>query len=265
MDRHLVADWRDVTRYRDLIGIDRAGLMWEWLRRDLAYVAWYARTSTIARGGLAKSVPPAVRDALSWGLYLAEDPAIAAPAARLIWHADLDPGTLAVDARSALPTDLDAIDPADFAGALILAADGEGREHAVISDGWHHIRIDLNAGSLAAGAVILRYRLEGSVSARPQLLSLRRLVDFSINRRFARSLFPPDRRIARWLLALQVHDALVAGATQREIAGALYGERHVAADWGGVSDSLRSRVRRLVSEARRLAQGGWRTLLGGGG
>lgn len=36
-------DWRDSAPYRALAGIDRAGLAWEWLRRDPAYAAISAR------------------------------------------------------------------------------------------------------------------------------------------------------------------------------------------------------------------------------
>jgi hypothetical protein len=36
-------DWRDSAPYRALAGIDRAGLAWEWLRRDPAYAALSAR------------------------------------------------------------------------------------------------------------------------------------------------------------------------------------------------------------------------------
>jgi hypothetical protein len=202
---------------------------------------------------------------LPGGCTFAEDPAIAAPEARLIWHADLDPGTLTVEAVPASRSDPDAIDPIALGAWLTMIADRTGREHAVLSDGWHHIRFDVEAGTLSSGPVVLRYRLQGSVSARPRLLPLRRLVEFSLHRRFARSLYPPDPRIARWLLTLQVHDGLDAGASLREIAAVLYGERRAAADWDGVSDSIRSRVRRLAAEARRLARGGWRSLMRRGG
>ncbi|MGH6616432.1 transcriptional regulator domain-containing protein [Sphingomonas sp.] len=57
-------NWRDAARYRSLAGIDRAGLMWEWLRRDPDYIAWYARASDVTRG--VGAMPP---DALSWGLH----------------------------------------------------------------------------------------------------------------------------------------------------------------------------------------------------
>ena len=54
------SDWRDPAPYDALRGIDRAGLMWEWLRRDPGYVAWYTCASTATRR---------VGDALPWGLH----------------------------------------------------------------------------------------------------------------------------------------------------------------------------------------------------
>ncbi|WP_449474629.1 transcriptional regulator domain-containing protein [Sphingobium chungangianum] len=59
----LPPDWRDPAPYRRLRGIDRAGLLWEWLRRDPAYVAWYTSASKATRdhGGQA--------DPLIWGLH----------------------------------------------------------------------------------------------------------------------------------------------------------------------------------------------------
>ncbi len=60
---------------------------------------------------------------------------------------------------------------------------------------------------------------------------------------------------------LRVHDAVVDGASHREIASVLFGETRVAADWNGRSDSLRSCVRRLVRGARSMASGEYRSLL----
>ncbi|MGH6616431.1 DNA -binding domain-containing protein [Sphingomonas sp.] len=179
----------------------------------------------------------------------------------MIWHADLDPGTLAVEAVPTSCLDPDAIDPAALGAWLTAIADQEGCEHAVLSDGWHRIRFDVEIGTLSSGPVALCYRLKGSVSARPKLLPLRRLIEFSLHRRFLRSLYPPDPRVARWLVALQVRDGLASDASLREIGEALYGIERVAADWDGASESLRSRVRRLATEARRLARGGWRSLM----
>ncbi|WP_369405256.1 transcriptional regulator domain-containing protein [Sphingomonas pruni] len=38
--------------------------MWEWLRRDPGYIAWYARASEVTRG-----VDALPRGALAWGLH----------------------------------------------------------------------------------------------------------------------------------------------------------------------------------------------------
>ena len=53
-------DWRNPVGYAVLRRIDRAGLMWEWLRRDTGYIAWHAQASQITRG-------PA--DSAGWGLH----------------------------------------------------------------------------------------------------------------------------------------------------------------------------------------------------
>lgn len=95
----------------------------------------------------------------------------------------------------------------------------------------------------------------------PKILPLRRLLDLSLHRRFAASLFPVERKSARWLDLLRIHDALVDGASQREIGAALFGEQRIDEAWNGPSDSLRSRVRRLVKDARAMARGGYRLLL----
>jgi len=64
-----ICDWRDGAAYRALLSIDQAGLAWEWLRRDPAYVAFAAGRN-----------PPSsdVREdpaALPWGLHFRGRPA----------------------------------------------------------------------------------------------------------------------------------------------------------------------------------------------
>jgi hypothetical protein len=191
----------------------------------------------------------------------AERPDLEAPDARIIWRSEFDPATLKVRAVPSTAGHPDAVDFASLAPWLTLVADRTG-EHAVLSDGWRHIRLDVEEGRLAAGGpVILEYRLRGVASAEPMILPLRRLIDLCRRRQFSVSLYPPDPRVDRWLLALRVHDALTSGSSQREIASVLFGETGRGARAQGRSDSLRSRVRRLVTDARRLAQGGYRALM----
>ncbi|MGL4287399.1 MAG: DUF2285 domain-containing protein [Phreatobacter sp.] len=160
------------------------------------------------------------------------------------------------------PANPDSIRIDQLAPWLAIAVGPEGREHAVLSDGFHHIRLDIEEGRLEGQeAVLLHYRLRGLASAETRMLPLRRLLDLCRHRRFARSLFPRDARIDRGIEMLRVHDAIGQGATQREIGAALFGDERVARDWGGESDSLRSRVRRLMREARTMALGGYRQLM----
>ncbi|WP_414713221.1 transcriptional regulator domain-containing protein [Sphingomonas sp.] len=63
--RTTVGDWRDRGHYRRLLGTDRAGLMWEWLRRDPDYIAWYVRASDATRGAAHGTAS----DPLTWGLH----------------------------------------------------------------------------------------------------------------------------------------------------------------------------------------------------
>lgn len=60
--------------------------------------------------------------------------------------------------------------------------------------------------------------------------------------------------------ALQVLDALHAGASQREIALTLFGSERVARYWEPDGD-LRAQVRYLIRRGRELARGGYRKLL----
>lgn len=194
------------------------------------------------------------------GSTFAEDPEVEAPDARIIWHASFDPGTLRVVAEPHCADDPDTLDPVLLAPWLTVVADHSG-EHAVLSDGSHHLRLDVVSGSLARGPVLLHYQLRGIATAQRKVLPLRRLLDFYRHRRFSVELYPRDRRIDRWTQTLRVHDALAAGASQRDIGRVLFGGDLAAGTRD--AESLRARVRRLVAEARLLGHGAYRTLLSG--
>lgn len=196
------------------------------------------------------------------GYIFAEDPGRAAPEARIIWRADLDPGTLSVQAQPVEPADPDHINLDRLRQWLTVCVDGDGREHAVLSDGLRHIRMDCDRGSLCgATSVLLRYRLQGTVSAEPLILPLRRFLYLHRYGRFSPKLFPADGRIDRWLTVLRVHDAARAGASHREIAEVLFGRERVPSGRAWKSEALNARVDRLAGEAHRMAAGAYRSLL----
>ena len=63
------------------------------------------------------------------------------------------------------------------------------------------------------------------------------------------------------MLLLRAHDALAAGADQRDIAEALLSREAAQPKWRVGAPSLRSRAQRLVRGARLMAAGGYRELL----
>lgn len=70
----------------------------------------------------------------------------------------------------------------------------------------------------------------------------------------------PSRSAVVYARALQALDGALAGAPQREIAIAVFGEAHVAANWTADSE-LRAQLRYLIQRGRALMEGQYRTLL----
>lgn len=80
---------------------------------------------------------------------------------------------------------------------------------------------------------------------------------------FARVLHPREARSARWALVLRAGDAVASGASQRAIAELLLSADARERRWRVQAPALRSRVQRLVREARRMAAGGYLSMLNG--
>ncbi len=71
-------DWRNGGDYTRLRGIDRASLMWEWLRRDSGYIAWHARASSLTRGATSSGHQPS-DDPAQWGIHFRRAPGARSP------------------------------------------------------------------------------------------------------------------------------------------------------------------------------------------
>jgi hypothetical protein len=196
------------------------------------------------------------------GYIFAEDPTIDAMSARLLWRADHDRGVLAVRADPAAPDDPDHVRLDALPGKTTLIVSGD-RQHLLISDGAHQLRLDIH-GTLLEGPVRLHYQLAGTVGIEAKLHTLRRLLALLRLGRFARGLEIVEPRVDRWVLMLRAYDLGQAGASQREIAASLFGAERVACEWRTTSDSLRLRVQRLLRDAAAMVDGGYLALLGGG-
>lgn len=168
---------------------------------------------------------------------------------------------VAVAAWPVLSGHADAFDIRRFDGLATVLQTADGRELLLLSDGTHHLQLEVTAGSLLAGPVYLRYDVSGLQHVEAKTLTLRRLLLLCRLGRFPLGLFPPELRARRWILALQAYDGMRAGASHRDIAVALFGEKAVRDDWCGRSEYLRLRVQRLLQVANRLVMGGYRDLL----
>jgi hypothetical protein len=192
------------------------------------------------------------------GCSFAEDPALSALEARIFFERRTDPYVLPCEAVPGATDERDLLRTGCF--SAMLRGD-DPAEQVLFSDGLHNLRLEVQRGTLLAGPVQLRFRFEGLVGIEPSLLTLRRLVAFLRLGRMPRQLFPRDPRIDRSILTLRAWDAHCAGASQREIAAALFGRADSGSDWNGPSDYLHSRVKRLLRAARAMARGDWRRLL----
>lgn len=168
---------------------------------------------------------------------------------------------LAVEAMPMRRDDADVFDIRHFERLTTVLVEAGGREHLLLSDGNRRLQLEVTAGSVLHGPVCFRYELSGFRRIEAKTLTLRRLQLLCQLGRFPRGLFPPERRAHRWALALQADDGVRAGASHRDIAAALFGEKTVGEDWCGRSDYLRLRVQRLIRTAENLVKGGYRDLL----
>lgn len=251
------ADWTDAAAYAPLLSADRSVLAWEWLRRDPGYCEAADRAFGQGSGAGLDGGPGAGK----WGLHAFELPDLAAPVARPVWRSDVHPYVLEADALRAADAS-DSFDLTRLAEISTIVGDG-GQEHLLVSDGLRAIRVDLLSGSVRRGPVRLHYRLAGLASVERPLLTLRRLLALWRTGRFSAQLHPVGARAARFVLMLRAHDALAAGATQREIAAVLLSAEAGEARWRVRAPTVRSRVQRLVRSARIMAAGGFLALLGG--
>ncbi len=228
----VAADWRNAGAYDRLLPGDPRCFAWDWLRRTPAYVeTWKARRS------------PA-----PFGLVRLEDPAVDAFAARPIWSAMTDAGVLRAIGRSAEGGDRLSFET--LAPFVTAAALNPGFKHILLSDGLRSIRIDLRAESSLDKEMALSWHLTGISRLARQLNALAQFRALARLRRFSLTLHPTASRAARWTAMLRVHDAIAAGATNREIVAVLFGLNTSAARWRADASSWRLRVQRLAAGAR---------------
>jgi hypothetical protein len=252
--------WPRPEDYRYLEGIDRFGLAWEWLRRDPAYRQMTPATPRRTAEGLTV-FDGAPRECVArWGCLNVEDPSCSAAQARLLWSASLMPSVLQMAARPARnPAFLFDLSYWTKSATLVLGEDGG--EHVLLRLGNLSIRLDIMTGTLLQGPVTLRCELDCSDDCEAAIEALRLFLRSCRNGGHPTQSMARRLKTRRMIDALRVHDALLQGASIRDVGTMLFGEARVREEWSAPGEALKSHCRRLIALAREMVSGGYRQLL----
>lgn len=253
--------WPGYEAYRYLEHVGPTGLAWEWLRRDPAYHRLEpgprGRTPS---GAIILEGASALCEA-RWGCLNVEDAALVAPDASILWSAAVDPCVLRAVAVPAAIGQPDAFDLDRYAGCAALVRGVAGAEHLLVRGQGRSLRLDILEGTLLCGPVILRYDFSGVGEIGPPLATLRGYHHLCRTGEIPAPRSRLRQRDRRAIDTLRTQDALLAGASIRDVGMVLFGAQRVAEDWSAPAEALKSHCRRMIALAREMAGGRWRDLL----
>lgn len=246
--------------YTYLDHADAADLAWEWLRREPAYRKLTPSSPIEGPFGckLFQLATPELQQ--TWGcLNIARSDGTAAET-QLLWSATADPWVLSVAALPPGPLAGTAFDLAEWGDRVTIVA-GSHAEHVLIRSRRGQLRLDVCNGTILHGPVRLFVDLTPRNSQAQCTARLDWFRDALLHDNADRIGPRRDRAHGRQIAALRTFDALAEGASIRDVAIVLFGEARVRADWLDPGESLKSTCRRLIVLARRMGDGGYRSLL----
>lgn len=229
---------------------DRADFAQEFLRRNAAYRAAWARLGTAGMSAEAGD------EARRWGLSTLFDPARPVRAAPAIWRAE---AASQVVSLAPVPH-LSGAAPLPDLRPCAEFVDGQARNIVVDRDGVRH-RLRLFAPEPDARLAILLPPLGEALHAAACDAARRMIAGLAVAEPAA-ALRPSLLQHQRLALLLRVLDAWIQGASNREIGTGIVYPWLAGTDataWKATGE--RRRVQRLLAEARHLAAGGYRDLL----
>ena len=247
------APWTCCAAYVYAVHLEPASRAWEYLRRNPRYARDWMRF----RRGASQRI------AARWGLAVLIDPRLDAREASPVWAiAAPAPVRLVRDEyRSAegRGTPVDQFSIWHLAGRKSLFSDGADFQ-LMLRSSWQGVQLHV-ADSLCAGD-LFAYQIPAGAA---QGAALRTVAAFHAlhsvpsggRQRLAER---PGRTDLFHARALQVLDGLTAGASQRELATAIFGDAAVARGWRP-DGALRAQVRYLIRRARTLMAGEYRYLI----
>ncbi|MBI1394299.1 MAG: DUF2285 domain-containing protein [Alphaproteobacteria bacterium] len=261
---------RNRTDYNGLLALPYSGWAWEFKRRDSAL----RRDARVARtpspimlrredGSCLIRLPRRSFTAEAHGLHFLPDPAKSALEVTPFWLPDVMTANLEAAAQigAALTKRDEPLRWQDIPGDKTILMMPQRRPKLVIRTKGYAVQLSLNAqGAPIPHAIYISVQLGASQLLRENLRHLEEFVSHccgaKLNCRPRRGYSPKTLRDA--LIAL---DGSLEGASQREIAGRIFGERQASEDWGDGVLSLKSRTRRLIRKGRALMESEYLNLL----
>ncbi|WP_298193116.1 DUF2285 domain-containing protein [Novosphingobium sp.] len=180
----------------------------------------------------------------------------------MIWRADVNRFTVLIG-RAPAQFDERSLIALDRLPALTLVEEGDDGTHAVVGqcETITHLRIEPDARRW--GSILLPFEAPNRTRARAAQWLVARLGG-ETREPSPEALWDNMTRRSHLRILLSLFDGTRAGIPLRELAAHLVDPTigsMSAADW--VDSADRKRLRRWLGEARRLVEGGYRTLLGG--
>ncbi|RUT97665.1 DUF2285 domain-containing protein [Mesorhizobium sp. USDA-HM6] len=150
-----------------------------------------------------------------------------------------------------------AFEPASLPCSASVLRLVEGGQHLLLQSAGRQLQIAVSGASIIGPVRLRADAVWPAGEVRQHLWALECLNSLIARGRLPKRQFPPEARGRRLCFVLRALDGSVAGASYRDIAEALIGEPRVRADWTDPRDHLRDRIRRAVTRARALMNGGY--------
>lgn len=172
----------------------------------------------------------------------------------MFWSATTDPTVLQATATQPAIRTKDQFDLFDLkASATLLVL--PDHEELLLGHGNRTVRMSVRGASLLAGPVTLEFHIASATAFLSRSAALQRFAAFRLSRSGTIAAAKMGSATKR-LLLLRTLDALAAAGSYRDIATTLFGAELVDTHWNAASDHLRSRVRRLIRQARTVSSQG---------
>ncbi len=178
--------------------------------------------------------------------------------AAVFWQPDLSScvlPVLAVPARA--PTDIPFITAANLRCRMAVFATSRSLQHVVFLTAGRRLQLAVRGGDIRDRVRLLTDAVIERRAINHRLRLIERLADLAASGDLSPRLYPPEPRGRRLRIVLQALDGALAGASQQEIAAALFGARRAEADWRDPRGHLRDQVRRAIARGRFLMQRGY--------